>query len=374
MRASVLPDARLGKRARRFVWLSIDTEQPRNAAFLERFPIDTWPTFLVVDPRTEKPVVKWLGTATAAELDRLLADAEERERRDGPAARLARADAAYAEGRLPEAVAGYRAALAAGGPRWSRRPRAVESLVLALMQAQDREGCAATARAEAPRLPRGSAFANVVAGGLSCAVEAPRDAPWRAGALAALEPLGREALRAPGLLADDRSGLYDVLAEARGAEGDRDGVRRLAEAWWAFLVEEGRRARTAEERASLDSARVQAAILAGDPGRALPALRASARALPRDYNPLAREALVLRELGRLTDARAAAEQALARAYGPRKLKVYDLAASILERMGDRAGLERLVDEALAFAEELPPAQRNDKLAAALRARRAAARN
>ena len=66
MRATVLRDPALVKMAGRFVWLEIDTEKEGNAAFLEKFPIEVWPTFLVIDPATEKPVLKWLGTATAA--------------------------------------------------------------------------------------------------------------------------------------------------------------------------------------------------------------------------------------------------------------------------------------------------------------------
>ena len=65
MRAYVLPDARLLKLAGRFVRLEVDTEQPGSAAFVERFPIDAWPTLLVIDPATEAVVVRWAGTAVS---------------------------------------------------------------------------------------------------------------------------------------------------------------------------------------------------------------------------------------------------------------------------------------------------------------------
>jgi len=370
MRAYVLPDARLARHAGRFVWLSIDTENARNAGFLERFPVQVWPTFLVIEPREEKAVLKWLGSANVQQIDKLLADGERRER-GGAEAILARADRAYADGRLDEALAAYREALAKGGARWSRRPRAVESLVLAELSARLYEACAATAREEGPRLPRGPSFANVAGTGLSCATSAPPDAAWRAPAVAALEPLAREALALPSLLADDRSGLFEALAEAQEARGDEAGARAIAERWWSFLAEEGRRAPSAEARAALDSSRVNAALTLGDPARALPALKASERALPDDYNPLARQALLLREIGRLSEARAAADRALAKAYGPRKLKIYQLAASILEKQGDRAALDAVLGEAIAYAERLPAAQRDERVLSALRTRRAA---
>ena len=371
MRASVLPDARLARHAGRFVWLSIDTENARNAGFLARYPVDTWPTFLVLAPRDGKPVLRWLGSATAAQLGELLESARRSlaprpgERR--AEALLARADRANADGRLQEGIAGYREALKRGGVRWAARARAVMSLVLALAAAGELEACATTARREALQLGRGASFASVVGMGLSCANAVP-DAPWRARALAALEPLAREAVGVSGLLADDRAGLYEALVEARATRGDDEGARRTAESWWSFLERERGRPASAEARASLDSWRVGAAIALGDPARALPALEASQRDLPRDYNPPARRAYVLRELGRLPEARAAAEQALAKAYGPRKLKVYQLAASIQEKQGDRPALAATLEEAIEYANGLPAPQRDEKVASALRAK------
>src|SRR5512142_2510303 len=219
MRAYVLRDARLARHAGRFVWLSIDTENAANAAFLARYPVDTWPTFLVLGQHDGKPLLRWVGSATAAQLDDLLASVERTPapsrggQRAGEA--LARADRANAEGRVDEAIAGYREASQLGGARWAGRPRAVESLVLAEGVAGRLEECATTARREAPRLPRGSAFANVVGAGLACATSAPPDASWRERAISALEPLARTAVALPGVLADDRAGIYDALVEAR---------------------------------------------------------------------------------------------------------------------------------------------------------------
>jgi tetratricopeptide (TPR) repeat protein len=373
MRANVLPDVRRAKRAGRFVWLSIDTEQPQNAGFLEKFPVASWPTFFVVDPADESVVLKWLGSGNAEQLDRLLADAE-RARRDaaGAATALARADRAYGAGRTDEAVALYREAIARGGAAWDRRPRAIESLVLALGASGRDEACAEAARRDAPSLPRGPSFANAVGVGLSCAAGADSKAPWRAAALAELAPLGAEAVKLPGLLADDRSGLFEALADARAAQGDEGAAKETARAWWRFLEEERSSARTAEERAALDGQRVEAAMHAGDTGLALPGLERSQRELPRDYNPPARLALVYRELGKLAEARAAVERALALAYGPRKLKVYDLAASILEKQGDRDALGDLLSQALRYADELPRPQRDDRVVRKLQARLAAA--
>src|SRR5512141_509179 len=157
MRAYVLRDARLARHAGRFVWLSIDTENAANAAFLARYPVGTWPTFLVLSQHDGKPLLRWLGSATAGQLDELLASAKRapapsRGRQSDADEALARADRANAEGRLESAISGYREASRLGGERWAGRARAVESLVLAEGGASRLEDCATTARREAPRL------------------------------------------------------------------------------------------------------------------------------------------------------------------------------------------------------------------------------
>ncbi len=373
MRATVLPDARLQKHAGRSVWLAIDTENAKNAAFLGQFPVEVWPTFLIIDPRDERAVLNWPGSASVEQLDKLLEDGERRER-GGAEALLARADQANAGGKVDEALAAYREALAKGGPAWPHRARAVESLVLLASTGQKPRDCAEIARSEGAQLPRGPSFANVVATGLSCAVGVPAAAGWRKEAIAALEPLAKEAVETPGLLADDRSGIYEALADAREADGDAQGERKVAERWWAFLEAEGKKAQTPEQRAALDTGRVNAAMKLHDPARALPALQLSEKELPGDYNPPAREAYLLRELGRIPEARQAASRALARAYGPRKLRIYTLAVGLAEKAGDGAGSAKLLDEAIAFAEGLPLQQRGeriDRVVGDLRRKRAA---
>src|SRR5512147_2434057 len=155
MRAYVLPDARLAKLAGRVVRLDIDTEKPRNAPFVERFPIDAWPTLFAIDPGTERVILRWAGTATVAQVEKLALDAE-RAMRAGRASKadeaLARADRLMGERRHAEAAAAYREALQAGGERWPRRERAAEALVQASGFAEDEAACVAAAREVLPAM------------------------------------------------------------------------------------------------------------------------------------------------------------------------------------------------------------------------------
>src|SRR5437588_275434 len=117
MRSHVFTDGGLAKHAGRFVWLSVDTEKAVNAAFTEKYPIENWPTLLVIDSANERVAFKWLGSATVPQLARLFDDAEaavaNARQGDAPDALLSRADQLYGECRAKDSADLYRRALAA---------------------------------------------------------------------------------------------------------------------------------------------------------------------------------------------------------------------------------------------------------------------
>jgi tetratricopeptide (TPR) repeat protein len=215
-------------------------------------------------------------------------------------------------------------------------------------------------------MARGQSFANLVAMGFTCANDA--DAPWARGAVARLEPLAAEAVKLPGVLADDRAGLHEQLVLARKKAGDEPGARQRAEDWWAFLVAERASGKSADARTMLDSWIVGAALALHDPGRAVPLLQASEAAAPGDYNPPYRLAVLYLEAKNLDQALAASDRALRLAYGPRKVRVLSQRATIQEAKGDLAGARASLREAVAYAKALPKAQQNPRLVERLEAR------
>jgi tetratricopeptide (TPR) repeat protein len=358
MRANVFTDARLVKLAGQFAWLDIDTEQPLNFAFVEKFPIEAWPTILVIDPASEQITLRWMGTATAAELEQLLLGAARtlrREATDAPGAALARGVALASARTYVEAAAAFREALAVGGLKWARRPEAADLLLQALSLVQDPVSCAAEARRLLPTLPPGSPAARVTAVGLGCAAEL--EAGPRAEALAALEPAARSALAFPGVLADDRSGLYDALQGARRASQDQAGVQAVAREWLGWIEVESAGAATPLARSAFDGARLSTAITLGEVARVLPALEASARALPDQYFALAYLARAQLEAGQARQAAATAAAAAKLADGPRKVNVLLVEARARRASGDLTGARRAVDEAIRHGEGLPEAVR-----------------
>jgi tetratricopeptide (TPR) repeat protein len=360
MRAYVFTDKALARHAGRFVWLEINTDLPKNAVFQEKYPVEAWPTLFIIDPREEKALVRFAGSATVEQLEKLFEDAERAYggQAQGPEAALAWGDARYGEGKPAEAAEAYARALAEAPADWSRRGRALESLLTAMWGAKQYEACALKAVQEVPLVPRSPSMANATALGLGCALSIPPENPTARELMGKLDALGREVLAPPpiDMPADDRAGLYAALVEAQEVIGDEASMKALANEWLTFLEGEAARAPNPEARTVFDSHRMSAALTLNEPMRVVPAIEQSEKDLPHDYNPPARLANLYRQLGRLDEALAASDRALAKVQGMRRLRVLSDRAAILVDLGRKDAALAALHEALSYARTLSEAQ------------------
>jgi tetratricopeptide (TPR) repeat protein len=363
MRAFVFTDKALTKHAGQFVWLSIDTEKAQNAEFLKKYPIRSWPSLYVIDPRKEEILLRWVGAADVPRLEKLFAEgrrsygAAENEGGD-----LARADKLYGQGKYAESVPAYRTALkgiAESDPRWAR---ASASLLYALSATRQNAECTALALDAYPKLRGTLNGADFAAGGLDCALRLAPEAKERTGSVARLEQASKESLADPKipLAADDRSALYGSLFDAREDAKDAAGAAAVANEWVADLDARAARAQTNEQRTAMDSNRLVAYEAAGKIEMAIPMLERSQREFPKDYNPPSRLALVYQKLGRWDEALAASDRALTLVYGPRRVVVLLSRARIYGGKGDAAMAKKTLEDALAFAKSLPEGQRSEQ--------------
>ncbi len=370
MKAFVFTDASLARRSRQFVWLSIDTEKKSNAPFLTKFPVEAWPTLFVVDPRTEKAALRWVGGATTPQLQRLLDDGRRAVggRAKGVDELLARADRLYGENRNAEAAALYREALASAPRRWKPYARAVESLLFALQRLGESGACAATARDAFARLADSPSAANVAGSGLDCALALPPGDAARPALVDALAADARTVLARPrpDIAADDISSLYGVLADEREQAKDAEGRRRVLTQWAAFLEAQAARAKTADARAVFDAHRLSVYLALGQPQRAVPMLEASGEDFPDDYNPPARLALALEAMLDYENALIASDRALSLVYGPRLIGLLTARSRIHQEKGDLESARIALEEAVREAEALPEGHRSDRQIASLK--------
>ncbi|HEX3070712.1 MAG TPA: thiol reductase thioredoxin [Thermoanaerobaculia bacterium] len=371
MRAYVFTDKSLERYAGRFVWLSIDTENATNAAFLKAHPISVWPTLLILDPN-DKVVFRYAGGGTVPQIRKLLDDGERAAQGSHGKADtlLIRADALASQGKQAEAAKVFEEAIAAAPKNWPRLGRASESLVFALLQSQNSQACAERALALYPRVRGTGSAVNVAGTGLSCATDLDPKKSWnRSELVAGLEKATAETLAAAdkiAMSADDRSGLYESLADARDEAKDAAAAHALREQWAAFLEKEVAKAKTADQRAVYDSHRLTAYLGLKQPEKAIAMLERDERDLPNDYNPPARLISAYKAAGRFDDALAASDRALKLAYGPRKIGIYRNRASVYMAKGDKESAKKTIEEAIRFAESLPTEQQSANMIASMK--------
>jgi thiol-disulfide isomerase/thioredoxin len=371
MKSYVFTDEAMRPLSGKFVWLSIDTEKPENAAFVAKFPMQFWPTLWVVDPKTEAPALKWLGSATAKELSSLLSVMAQEALTSNQAGEgleeFLEGARASADGKHADAIRAYRASLAAAPPQWRQRGRVDEALISELWAIKDDAACATLAEQEMAKIPPGTSLANVGLFGLQCARRSPDGSAAKGLAPRLARAVEQLALDASvPILDDDRSGLFEEVVEERTADHDTAGAKSRATSWATFLEGRASTARSPDARAVFDAHRVLAYIALGDPGRALPMLTQSEKDFPRDYNPPARIAKVMLELHRYDDGLVAIDRALSKGYGPRKLRLYALKTDLLAAKGDALGASTIADEAVAYSATLPEGERPLGLLAELR--------
>jgi tetratricopeptide (TPR) repeat protein len=361
MRAYVFTDKALERYAGQFVWLSIDTEQASSSSFLAKYPINVWPTLLVVNPKNESVLLRYAGGATVPQLSKLLDETEKTYRSKTPSSAdslLASADKLSNEQKYAEAAKLYQEAISKAPKNWIHLGRTAEAATFMLTMANDNDRCAQAAFELYPRLRGTVSGANVVATGLGCAADMKADAPKRAEILETLEKETRDTLadNSIPLSGDDRSGLYDSLVSARESAKDEAGATKLREEWGAFLEGEAAKAKTPEQRAVYDSHRVGVYLALKTPEKAIPMLEQSEKDFPTDYNPPARLALIYKAMNRFDDAIAASDRALARAYGPRKIGILRTRFDIYMAKGDKETAKKTLEEAIRYAKTLPKEQ------------------
>jgi|CXWL01.1.fsa_nt_gi tetratricopeptide (TPR) repeat protein len=363
LREHVFTQSALAKYQDRFVFVAINTELAKSAPFLEKYPVENWPTLFVIDSASGEVALKWAGTGTVEQMEKLFVDGERALAKAAPEAAgqdLVAADRLFGEGKGAQAAAAYGALLKSAPKNWERRARTVESLLYAQFSIKEMTACADLALAESPGLARGPSFANAVVWGMTCAMSIEGDEGKAKASLKALEPLAHEALALEGLLADDRSGLYELLVEAMADRGDKAGSQALAKKWLEFLEGEAGKAPTAAARASFDPHRVGAAIASGQALRAEAALQQTEKEFPDDYNAAARLALIYQELGRFEDARVAIDRAEKKVYGPRSIRIFEIKAGLFSKLGDKKSQRQTLEKAVVFAKALPVSQRPER--------------
>jgi hypothetical protein len=362
MKHFVLTDPSFLPLADRFVWLALDTEKAVNAAALAKLPMRAWPTFFVVSPHDESVQARFVGSASPDQFREFLREGERghldalaagsRLAADDPSLLARAGDRAALAGNFAAADRAYGAALARAPADWARR---AEVLVAAIGARHDGEAWAACVElglAAAGDTGQSASAADFLAYATACALELPVADPRRhASFVRAAERLTALVSddTAP-LSIDDRSDAMRILREVKHQLGDAAGARATAMTQRALLDRAATAAHSVKAAMTYLGPRAEVYVYLGQGAELVADLEAAERKLPREYDPPYRLAWLQLQLGNHEAALAACRRALARVYGPRTARVYDLLAAIHHAHGDRTdelAARRAVVEVLA---------------------------
>jgi tetratricopeptide (TPR) repeat protein len=350
---AALEKGELDRYAGRFVWLALDLDKPQNRTFIVAHGGSATPTLFVLDPSDQRATATQLGGLTTAEFSAFLERGERgaASRAKAPAdAKLARRDELLARNQPGAAAAAYGEALRVADRSWPERDRAVGANIGALMSSRQTHKCAETAVVAAPTMRRSAEFGRVVLSGLTCAND-EGSAASAAATRRTLESLAVEAIGVQTILRDHRFQLYQQLMIAAQARKDETGVKRWGDQW-LHEVDAGKPAND-DERSALDIARVDVASLLDDPSRVLPALQASERAMPNNYNASLRLAQMQNEAKRYAEAIAACDRGLAHVTGPLgRTWLLQTKAEALIQLGQTVHARRTLESALTAAQAI----------------------
>jgi tetratricopeptide (TPR) repeat protein len=366
MQSFVLTAANFPALSQRFVLLAIDTERAENAEFLRSLPVSVWPTFYVTNPEREV-LGRWLGTASASQFARFLAESDRSAELRGsehlpandPRVPLGLGDQQATRGEFQAAADSYARALALAPADWPRRPETLVAQITMLNKANAQRACLELAGAALGQIGASVSAVDFCSYALGCAEAAPAADPLAASVRKAAEQTlsGICLAEASELTPDDQADGCANLAEARTALGNATGAKEALQQRLSIL----QRAQAGKPDAiavALDWALTDTLISLGRAQEAADLAARRERALPDNYNPPHYLAKADKALGRYDDGLAALERALRLAYGPRRILLLSLKADLLLGAGRKDEARQVVVEQLAQYRALPESQRS----------------
>ena len=342
MQAFVFTEPALVPFAERIVFAALDTDKPENAAFLEKYEVRVWPSLFAIDPATQGLVGFWPGSASLEELRDFLTSSLQAQEAlgqsklvpDSPLALLIRARAAHTAGDAEGALRLYDRTLTRAPRDWPRTSEVLHGKLWALAQTRRTRECIAFGEQHLTQVTGTSLpgfFASIFLDCLEHEPDGSRRSALRRTIIAHLSSL--LANPPPSMSADDREDTWRIVAEAWAAEGDAAEARAAQQRRLEIMEHAAERADSPSAAATFDAGRANAYVALGRGEEAIALLRARMAELPDSYEPPARLAQVLEALGKTSDALAAIDVALARAYGPRRLRYLEQKARLLGALG-----------------------------------------
>jgi hypothetical protein len=349
----------------RIVFAAVDSDREDNATFMDRYAVNVWPTLFVLEPEGGDVVSLWQGAASVNELRGFLQDAldamDAKHAPAGPLAAMIEAKKAHAVADWPRAARFYQQALDRGGEDWPRRSEAVAGLVFSEYRQAHWARCAQLGAEHAASIEGAAVPADFSWVVLDCADELKVPALRDRARKAVLARLKRHTGDPPAAASvDDRSDALSIYAGALAKAGDPQGAKAARRQQIALLEAAAEAAPSPKEAATFDYARMGAYLALGRGSDAVAMLRERCEQLPDSYEPPARLAQALIAMRKDREALEPLEDAVSKAYGPRKLGYLSTLAELRRRLGDRAGQKKALESLITLYDGLSATQKKQR--------------
>jgi len=369
MQRFVLSDAGMKPVADAVVWSSVETERERNKGVVEKYPLDAWPTFLVVDPESETVLGRFLGAGTVQDLrsfvhDAALAYAAKGKPPDAATAAQREGDAARNRGDLKATAEAYARSVRLSKPSDPRRPERLNLEMMALRRQKDFRACVQEGLREARNTPDSALGADFQSMAFGCAEELPKDDAdaRKMMELAAARTKEIVSRKDAPLAADDRSDALANLSEMLDVTGKHAEAVAVMRERARVLEKAAAAAPDATMAATFDAHRTDTYLYLKEPQKAEQLLVQREKEIADDYNPPARLANVYLQEKKLPEAEAAVDRALAKMdRGQRRVGILGLKAKILKAQGKPVA--SVLHEQLEVLRSLPGPQRRPEMEA-----------
>lgn len=372
MQSTVFMDPSFDGDAPKFVFAALDTDREVNASAVDKFPLSAWPTFYVIG-HDENVLARFVGAASVAQFHAFL-DAGTRAMAGGavgPDEHLLNAERAVAAKDLAKAESELTAALAAAPADWPRKADALVSLIGTKAKRKDLAGCIEVGEKYMDETGNAASASDFLSHATGCAsdllekdkTQADRVKAFRERAVARWQALADQ--KDTPMSVDDRSDVMMYLRDTLIALDRKDDAKKVAEAQRAMLDDAAAKAATPMAAMTYNWPRAEVYVFLEKPLELVPALEKSHADLPKEYDPLARLGWIYLKAGKLDEAAKYTDQALALAYGPRKVRVLNQRAEIAAKQNDKATERSMREQIVKLYESMPAGHANaDALAKA----------
>ncbi len=357
MESYVLSDPSLVDFQRSFEFVSLDTEKPDNEAFLERFAMDTWPTFFIIDAKTQELIGFWPGAGSVDEMRQFLQqslDAYDALSAGDESALswLVKARRAQSQADFKTAAEAFDKAYRLAPPNWPRQSELLQGYIRSLLKLRRIDDCVSLGDKHLDEVVGAARPIQFAQRYFTCVGQSKQPGQQARVQRALNKMRGIAYGDSQHMSPDDRADALQILSQAYAQLGQTQAASQALQDRLALIEQAAAEADSPEQARAFDYSRAMAYVALGKSEAAIQLLNEREKQFPHSYEPPWRLSQVYKQLGQFQSAVQALERAVKRAQGPRQLSLLNQKAKLQLVLNDLPGRVRTLEQEVAERKRL----------------------